>query len=173
MTAASSLATWLPLMVSAALTALLLAAAGFDVARFRIPNPIPLAVAGLCLVKVVFGIETAALLPQFLVFACTLCLGFLAFTAGLLGGGDVKLIAALALWFDPSTFADFLTITGIVGGLLGVVLLVARRTALAAPTPASAHAGATSLKNRLLAPQAPLPYALPIASAALWLEWVV
>ena len=160
----------LPLLFSLSLTALVLAAAIIDVTSFRIPNAIPLMLIGLFLVKATAGLEVDPLLPRLPVFAVTLLLGFLAFASGLLGGGDVKLITALSLWFGASTFADFIMITGIVGGLLGIFLLAARRSDEAVdrlqPT------GSDVLKERLLDPMAPLPYALPIAIAALWLEWM-
>lgn len=161
----------LPTLLSVGLTGLLLIATFFDVTRFRIPNAIPLLVIALFLLKASVGIEVGPLMPRILIFACTLAFGFLAFTAGLLGGGDVKLMAALALWFGASAFADFITITGITGGFLGILLLLARRPTAAAAIPAPADVSALSLKDRLLDPMAPLPYALPISVAALWLEW--
>ncbi len=170
--AATSMFSSLTLLLSLGLTALLFAAAMFDVTQFRIPNLIPLLITGLFLMKASAGIEAGSLLHHVLVFACTLVLGFLAFAMGVLGGGDVKLMAVLALWFGPSNFADFIAITGIIGGLLGVLLLLARRSTTVAALPTSADSGSSSLKQRLLSPAAPMPYALPISIAALWLEWL-
>ena len=48
----------------------------------------------------------------------------LAFSAGLMGGGDVKLAAALALWFPPVSTLRFLIIMSIAGGLLTLAFLV-------------------------------------------------
>jgi len=170
--AATSAFSSLPFLFSFALTVLLLAATIFDLTWFRIPNLIPLLVVGLFLLKVSAGIEAGPILPHILVFSCMLAFGFLAFVAGLLGGGDVKLMVALALWFGASTFPDFIAITGITGGVLGVLLLLARRSIAVVALPASADFSSSSLKQRLLDPTAPLPYALPIAIAALWLEWL-
>ena len=50
-----------------------------------------------------------------------------AFYAGMMGGGDVKLAAALALWFSPASTFKFLVIMSIAGGLLTLVLLVLHR----------------------------------------------
>jgi prepilin peptidase CpaA len=39
-----------------------------------------------------------------------------------MGGGDVKLLAALALWIDPTTFLRLLIVMALVGGVLTLVL---------------------------------------------------
>jgi len=41
-----------------------------------------------------------------------------AFYAGMMGGGDVKLAAALALWFSPAGTVKFLVLMSIAGGVL-------------------------------------------------------
>lgn len=45
------------------------------------------------------------------------------FAIGAMGGGDVKLIGALALWFPVTPFFSLLTLMAILGGLLTVVML--------------------------------------------------
>jgi len=50
-----------------------------------------------------------------------------AFYAGMMGGGDVKLAAALALWFSPATTITFLIWMSIGGGVLTAVVLVLHR----------------------------------------------
>ena len=54
------------------------------------------------------------------VFACFAGL----FAIGAMGGGDVKLIGALALWFPVTPFLSLLTLMAILGGALTVVMLV-------------------------------------------------
>ena len=41
-----------------------------------------------------------------------------AFYAGMMGGGDVKLAAALALWFSPAGTLKFLVLMSLAGGVL-------------------------------------------------------
>jgi len=41
-----------------------------------------------------------------------------AFYAGMMGGGDVKLAAALALWFSPAGTVKFLVLMSLAGGAL-------------------------------------------------------
>ena len=51
----------------------------------------------------------------------------LAFFAGMMGGGDVKLAAALALWFSPPSTLKFLVLMSIAGGMLTVIVLAVHR----------------------------------------------
>ena len=49
------------------------------------------------------------------------------FAARMLGGGDAKLLAALALWVPPAAFAELLLVMALAGGLLAGAMLVTRR----------------------------------------------
>lgn len=62
-------------------------------------------------VAVQFGIALAA----FVVLAGL-------FALRMMGGGDVKLLAAIALWIEPSWFLKLLIVMALVGGVLTVVL---------------------------------------------------
>ncbi len=46
------------------------------------------------------------------------------FAFGAMGGGDVKLLTALALWIDPISFVKLLVIMSVFGGLLTLVMVV-------------------------------------------------
>jgi prepilin peptidase CpaA len=50
-----------------------------------------------------------------------------AFYAGMMGGGDVKLAAALALWFSPGGTVKFLVWMSLAGGALTLGLLAWHR----------------------------------------------
>ena len=50
-----------------------------------------------------------------------------AFYAGMMGGGDVKLAAAFALWFSPLSIMKFLMLTALAGGVLTLAILVWHR----------------------------------------------
>ena len=111
------------------LAALLIAAAVIDMRSFTISNRLNLIVAGLGLVYwwaagldpwPDMAIRLAAALAVFTLLA-------LAFAVGMMGGGDVKLAAALALWFAPATTLKFLVFMSIAGGLLTLALLVNHR----------------------------------------------
>jgi prepilin peptidase CpaA len=66
------------------------------------------------------AVQLAAGAAVFLVLAA-------AFYAGMMGGGDVKLAAALALWFPPASTLKFLVFMSLAGGLLTLLLLVWHR----------------------------------------------
>ena len=51
------------------------------------------------------------------------------FAMGWMGGGDVKLIGALALWLPPGLIAWMLVVMSAIGGLLTIAMLVDRRVA--------------------------------------------
>ncbi|MGB3471528.1 MAG: prepilin peptidase [Erythrobacter sp.] len=48
------------------------------------------------------------------------------FALGLLGGGDAKLLGALALWLSPLAFLDLLIVMAFVGGAIAVIFVVRR-----------------------------------------------
>ena len=108
-----------------AILALLLAvAAVVDVRTFTISNRLNLAVALLAPVywfAALLGpgdviLQVAAAVVVFILFAG-------AFYAGMMGGGDVKLAAALALWFPPYATIKLLVIMSFAGGLLTLGVL--------------------------------------------------
>ncbi len=111
------------------LAALLLVAAVIDIRTFTISNRLNLTVAlmaplywlsiGLPLWPGV-GIQIAAGAGVFALLAA-------AFYAGVMGGGDVKLAAALALWFSPASTLKFLILMSLAGGVLTLAVLAWHR----------------------------------------------
>lgn len=111
------------------LATLLVVAAVIDVRTFTISNRLNLTIALLApvywlAVPLSFWpevpIQIAGALIVFLLLAAT-------FYAGMMGGGDVKLAAAIALWFPPGLTIKFLVLMSIAGGVLTVGLLVWHR----------------------------------------------
>jgi prepilin peptidase CpaA len=107
------------------LGALLLVAAVVDVRTFTISNRLNLTVA---LLAPIYWLSIA--LPLWPGAAIQLGAGAgvfallaLAFYAGMMGGGDVKLAAALALWFSPASTLKFLVIMSLAGGVLTLAYL--------------------------------------------------
>jgi Flp pilus assembly protein protease CpaA len=114
----------LPLVFPVICAGLLLVAAARDVASRTIPNSIPLllTVIGIGL-QLQGGTLPAGLFAAGLVFfACAL-----GWRIGLMGGGDVKLLAALALCVPSAAVLSLLTATGLAGGVLGLAYLALRR----------------------------------------------
>lgn len=80
--------------------------------------------------------------------ATLVLLSFL-FAVRAMGGGDVKLLTALALWIEPLWFVRLLIVMALLGGVLTIVL-------------AMWHV--TRRQHKRLA----IPYGVAIASAGLW-----
>jgi prepilin peptidase CpaA len=105
----------------------LLGWAAFEDAReYLIPNRISASVAALYPAYALSTGEAAAILPALAVGLGVLVLGLIAFARGILGGGDVKLMAAVALWAGPSLVLQFGFVMGIAGGLLSLVMIAPR-----------------------------------------------
>ena len=123
-----------------------------DVKTFTISNGINLAIA---LVAPVYwlsagipflpdaGFRVVAAVAVFLLFA-------IAFYMNAMGGGDVKLAGALALWFPPVATVKLVVITSLAGGVL--TLLVA---------------GLHKYQRKEGRPE--VPYGVAIAFGGLWL----
>ena len=79
-----------------------------------------------------------------------------AFYAGMMGGGDVKLAAALALWFSPSSTVKFLVLMSVAGGVVTLAALDVHRARKKAGRPqipygvAIAFGGLVILTQRFL-----------------------
>jgi prepilin peptidase CpaA len=115
-----------PLWLVLVLVCAMLAAAIEDAVRFRISNLTALVVlAGAIIAAVITG-PTWSLWQNVVVFAAILLLGTFAFSAGWLGGGDVKLLAAAGLWFDLRSALWFLAAVFLSGGVVAICYLLAR-----------------------------------------------
>jgi prepilin peptidase CpaA len=111
------------------LALLLLIAAAIDVRTFTISNKLNLTVA--LLAPLFWWSVALPLWPnvavQLAMAAGVFALLAVAFYAGMMGGGDVKLAAALALWFSPMSTLKFLIFMSIGGGLLTLVVVAIHR----------------------------------------------
>jgi prepilin peptidase CpaA len=115
------------LAIKAAYVAILALAAFSDARRLLIPNIYPLCLLLLGGVAWFAGFPfTAPLWSHLLHFAVALGVGMLLFHFGWFGGGDVKLYAAVALWFGLSNGAFLLFVTSIAGVVI-VALSVSYR----------------------------------------------
>lgn len=105
----------------------LLAWASYEDARdYLIPNRICAAVAALYPIYVMTTGAWSAAAPAIFVSFGVLFFGFMLFSRGLLGGGDVKLMAAVALWAGPELVLPFVFLTGIAGGLISLAMITPR-----------------------------------------------
>jgi prepilin peptidase CpaA len=135
----------------------LCAAAVSDVRTMTIPNRLPLLLLGAFAPLYMaagggLGGLGAHAITGLVVF--TVCLGL--FQAGWFGGGDAKLLPALALWAGPEGVMHLVLGAALAGGLLAALLPLVRRM-----TPEGAHNqwGVASLD-----PEEGVPYAIALAA---------
>ena len=111
------------------LALLLVYAAAVDVRTFTISNKLTLSVAALA--PLYWWAADLSLWPgaavQLGVAASVFALLAVAFFVGMMGGGDVKLAAALALWFSPAATMQFLVVMSIAGGVLTLLVVALHR----------------------------------------------
>jgi prepilin peptidase CpaA len=145
-------------------TGVMTAAAFEDFRRLVIPNLLPIA---LCLLWPLYFAATPTLVGGLEAVGCAAAVfvvGAVLFARGWLGGGDVKLLAAAVLWAGPGGTPSLLMLTGVLGGVLALFLLLpvggqitaAARAMLGQP-PITAERGLAM----------PVPYGVAIAGAAL------
>jgi prepilin peptidase CpaA len=113
----------LVMVIALAMLALLMASAWCDIATRTIPDSFGLLL--LALGGFARALEGPAALALSAATALTLFLLLLAaYSRGLLGGGDVKIITAMAIGLSPLDSYRFVVATAIAGGVLGVLYLM-------------------------------------------------
>jgi prepilin peptidase CpaA len=138
----------------------LMAIAAFeDFRRLVIPNPVVAALGVVWLLHLAASphLTLAGVVGAAGCAAMVFVAGALLFSRGLIGGGDVKLLAAASLWAGPGMTPALLIVTAVLGGLLTLALLCAT-TLWAVLAPGMAAAAARPV---------PVPYGAAIAAAAL------
>jgi prepilin peptidase CpaA len=134
-----------------ALAIALLVAAFTDIRRRQIDNWLNLAIAATA--PLFWWASGLALWPDVAwqlgvaVLTFAICAGLFAIRA--MGGGDVKLLTALALWLSPAVFLKLVLIMALLGGVLTLVLAVWHK--------------ARRRPERLA-----VPYGVAISAAGLW-----
>jgi len=115
-----------PLWAQLLLVAILLGAAVQDIAQRKISNWLCLAVILAAAAAAIAIGPTFALWQNALCFALLLAIGTPLFAAGWLGGGDVKLLAALGLWANFTVILPLVACILIGGGVLAALSLAVR-----------------------------------------------
>jgi prepilin peptidase CpaA len=160
--------SWIVVIAAFLQIVLLLYVATIDVATRLIRNEICLALALLGIIGQLVG--PMQLVESAIVAAILLLLLLVVYTQGWMGGGDVKLLVALAIGLPLTGVVQLLTVTALAGGVLAIVHLMLRQL----PHPRLAPAG-SSFARRVYAVerwrhlrQAPLPYGVAIAFGGIW-----
>lgn len=142
----------------------LVVAAFYDLGTYRIPNLLTLALAGAFPIAALLAPGPVDWLWHGGAGAVALLVGAVLFARRWMGGGDVKLIAACALWMGPLA-PTFLVVMAVAGGVMGLGLLVVRRVV---PGVWMLLPDGLALP-RVLSPGAAIPYGVAIAAAGLFL----
>jgi len=143
----------------------MLAVIWFDATRYIIPNWL----VGSLFLLYPMGVWMAPTVVDWqsalLAMVLVLAIGYIIFSLGWMGAGDIKLFAACALWVGMPNLVNFLFYVALLGGAFALVILVLRKTLPYIP-----------MKNlslpRLLRPGQPLPYGLAIAVGFLLMLWM-
>jgi prepilin peptidase CpaA len=152
-------------LVLLAVSLVLLAAAMEDLARLRISNVFPLLVAGLFVVWVTVAGWENDVWHNGTLFLAVFALGCGLFALGWMGGGDIKLLAACALWFDWGAALPWMVYVTIGGGILALLIVAGRRI-----VPRTAREGSSLA---IFASNGPIPYGVAIALGTIMALYMV
>ena len=134
-----------------------------DLRTFVVPNWVSgMVVASFLVVALTQGGPWSALLGNIISGVAVLLVGFALFGAGYFGAGDVKLLAAIALWIGWPLLVSYLTFVVLTGGVLTLILIIFRRY------PLSARIAATRWIEQLYARKKDVPYAVAISITAVF-----
>ncbi len=160
--------TWAGPAVMAVQILLLLHVAAIDIATRLIPNEICLTLALLGIIGQFAG--PTHILESLVVATVLFLLLLVVYQRGAIGGGDVKLLVALAIGLPLTGVIHLLTVTALAGGVLAAAHLTMRFLPCPRPVPAG-----SSLLRRVYAVErwrnlrhAPLPYGAAIACGGIW-----
>jgi prepilin peptidase CpaA len=143
----------------------LVVAAISDVLSLRIPNWISVVLAvWFVLYGLVFGLSLSVIALRLGLGACVFVTGFLIYNLGMIGGGDVKLIAVSAIWVGWPDLVVFLLLVAISGGVLAAAVLIFRKM----PVPVPNWLLERGWYSRLTTEGQGIPYGLAICAAGIF-----
>ena len=154
----------LQLLALTLFAAVMVVAAFEDFRRLVIPNLLPIL---LCAAWPAYFAAAPSLYGGLAAIGCAAAVflgGALLFARGYLGGGDVKLLSAAALWAGPAGVPTLILLTAVLGGALALFLLM--------PFGGQLATSARMLLGQPAVPPArglamPIPYGVAIAGAAM------
>ena len=153
-----------PAWLAALLYVLLVIAALEDGWRMRIGNLTSGAIAVGAFVAIALDGPIVGLWQNLLLFVGVLAIGTVFFSRNWMGGGDVKLLAAGALWCDFSTGWKMLVAVALAGGLETVLIL---------PSRGLPWSDRTLERVEFLRRRGGIPYGIAIAAGLILVTWWV
>ena len=154
----SSAPTWLAVL----LYILLVVAALQDGWKMRISNWVSGAVAVGAFVAVALDGPIVGLWQNLLLFVAMLVIGTFLFARSWMGGGDVKLLAAGALWCDFSSGLKMLVAVALAGGVETILILLSR---------GYGWSDRTLERVEFLRKRGGIPYGIAIAAGLILVTW--
>lgn len=137
-------------------------AGAMDLLTMKIPNRISaLVVLAFFPLALLAGMGAWDILYHVAAGLAVLALGVLLFIPGWFGGGDAKLMAAIALWIGPESLFPFIFYVALAGGMIATAFASARSVPL--PRVFLGEAWALRLHRR----DAGIPYGIALAAGAL------
>lgn len=125
----------------------LVAAAASDIASYLIPNSLSIVLLlAFPAAALLSGMPLATIGLHALAGLVMLGVGFVLFVRNLLGGGDVKLMAAAAVWTGLGQLPAFVVAAALAGGLVALICIAIRFA-----------------RHRRIDPKAHIPYGTAIA----------
>lgn len=155
-------------VVIAVLAVLLIAAAMDDLRTYSIPNQVVFGIAALYPAHVLSSTQPVPWLPALVFAGIVFAIGVAFFAAKMMGGGDVKLMGAVALWAAPQHLMTLFLLT-LAGALLMALANAVRAAAAEARAAQNFSFGATVANLRhvpILKMQ--IPYGVGIAAGGLY-----
>ncbi len=135
-----------------------------DVVSYEVPNWVSVClVTAFAAAAALAGLAMTTVAWHLAAGAAVLMVGWGLFALGVVGGADVKMLLAAAVWTGWSALAEYLLVVAMSGGVLALGLIIWRRVELPAR-----WAGREWLR-RLRAGDAGLPYCAAIGFAGLWI----
>jgi prepilin peptidase CpaA len=138
-----------------------------DVRTRRIPNALSVAIATLGLMRIILDHDPVQACHTVAAAAAIFAVAFLLFWRGAIGGGDAKLLAAMALFVGYHDLFNFLYLMSLCGGALALAILARDkfrpslwRPAQLAKVPSARNAGCTTEPA-----DSSVPYGVAIAAA--------
>ena len=162
------IATLLHTAIFSLFIGLMVWAAVSDFRAFRIPNIVCATIVILYPLYVTASTAPVDWIGGIVVAGVLLVIGLPLFALSWMGGGDVKLIAAVGLWPGPPLVGAYVIVTAIAGGLLSVAYLIHAGWLFAEPAGANgAPPRMTPRTTQGPKPEIRLPYGVAIAIGGL------
>jgi len=151
---------------------LMIYAAASDLVSMTISNKVSLLLMGGFMVFAIsIGMSWESIAWHWAMFAIVLLVGFILFAIGAIGGGDAKLAASTALWFDH--VLDYIFVSSMLGAMLTILIVCFRARTL------PMFLERIDWVNRIYKPETGIPYGIALGAGAvlvypgtLWMQRV-